>query len=859
MFGQSGGLRSGTGRSMARGAFGLLLIVFTMAVTVASAAAFNVTGVYNANYHCEAGWCAGSDFPAPGVHLEQARGSDVVIDPSGASGTLSGHVLTLHGGSSGSYEFDETITFSADGKTWSGPLSDSNGTSGTDTGVKISGPQESTVSGKIHDDRGSIAPGETVKLSGTSDEKEAISLTTTANPFGEYSFEVPAGNYAVTASGEMEEENGGSLAVAKKAGPPVAAGSIGSFAPDSGAPECEGEAKEATCTLSHLEEGKTETANFTYTYCTSKERLPNGKPPTRCPVIFIPGFLGSRLECASGEVWTNIPNPDFGDMGLLPDGKTNSGAAGSCSATIKPIPGLEGVVSTAAGADIYGAALAYLNKILPERAYAFTYDWRKSPVEALPALDEEVKSVLKATSAEHVILMAHSMGGLVTQAYISNPSYATNVIRAVTIGTPYWGAPKSHIALLTGKSGEPSFEAGLDQLIDLRSFNITESAMNNLQIAARTMQGLYWLYPSADYGHWLSIDGPGIRRGGRGGSEIDPWVTYLGGVSSLLDSAVSGHAALHGFHTNGVDYQIVVGTGVPTITDMEIHDDAAQVFPEMRVLFGSGDGTVPLKAATQGQAESPSPEVPIVPVCGIGHVGLPGAPSVQAGIEDFLLKGKAVGGAEHCGYHGVEVEIVKTKIAAGAKASATKPSPASQVTVTTASGATMTLAQAAQQELVQVLTFDGKVIIATDNHAPVTLKVSGSGTLLNITPISSTGKEGPGSVGKTSYYGPLNGTVALGESIPVTLDGKRLKPSHAIRPPHTIARITRHGHRFLVRLSIKGKARGVVTYTVIGKAKRSRYRKALLLTAKQLKKLSFASVDRYGDWEKLQKAHVPRR
>jgi pimeloyl-ACP methyl ester carboxylesterase len=840
---------------MARTVFVCLFVMLTMVVAAASASAFNVTGTYNVVYHCEVGWCAGTEFPAPGVVLEQAKGSTFVNAPPSASGTLNGHVLTLHG-AEGSYEFDESLTFAADGKSWSGTLSDSNGTSGLNVGLKVSGPShESTVSGKVHDDLGAIAPGVTVKLAGASDEKEAVSKTTTANLYGEYSFEVPAGEYAVTASGEMSEENGGSLTVAKKPGTAAGAGTIGTGAPGAGAPECEGDAKEATCTLKHLEEGATETANFTYTYCTSKERLPNGKAPTKCPVIFIPGFLGSRLECSSGEVWTNIPNPDFGDMRLLPNGKDNSGAPGSCSATVAPIPGQEGVVSTAAGADIYGAALAYLNKILPERAYGFSYDWRKSPTEALTALNEKVKHVLSDTGAGHVILMAHSMGGLVTQAYISNPSYAENVIRAVTIGTPYWGAPKSHIALLTGKSGEPSFEPGLDQLIDIRSFNVTEAATNTLQLAARTMQGLYWLYPSADFGHWLSIKGPGFTPVARGGSEIDSWVATLGGVPSLVDSAIAGHAALHGFHTNGVDYQIVVGTGVPTITNMEISEDAAQIFPEMRVLFGSGDGTVPIKAATQGQFESASPEVPIVPVCGIGHVGLPGAPSVQAGIEDFLTKGKPVDGSEKCGYHGIEIEIVKTKTAAGA--SATPPS--SQVTVVTASGASMTLAQANQQELVQVLAFNGKVIVATNNHVPVTLKLTGSGTLLKVRSISSTGKEGSGTSGPPSYYGPVKGTVTLGESVPVELNGKRLKPTHAIRPPHTIARITRRGHRFLVRLIAKSKAGGVVTYTVIGKDKRRLYRKPLLLTAKQLKKLRFASVDRFGDWEHLEKAPAARR
>lgn len=116
-------------------------LTFGLVVTPAIAAELNVSGTWNAVYRCEAGWCKGQDFPAPDNKLVQAPGSTHVQNGPDVEGTLNGHVLTLEGGSGG-YHFSETVTISEDGNSWSGPLSDNNGTSGTDTATRVSGGAE---------------------------------------------------------------------------------------------------------------------------------------------------------------------------------------------------------------------------------------------------------------------------------------------------------------------------------------------------------------------------------------------------------------------------------------------------------------------------------------------------------------------------------------------------------------------------------------------------------------------------------------------------------------------------------------------------------------------------------------------
>ncbi len=125
-----------------RGATGIAIcaaIIYGLAA-VASASALNVSGTWNANYHCEQGWCAGENFPAPGVVLVQPQGSNNVYNGGGELiGTLNGRELATHSGEAGGYEFTQVRYFSEDGKSWTGPLSDSHGTSGTDTGELVGG------------------------------------------------------------------------------------------------------------------------------------------------------------------------------------------------------------------------------------------------------------------------------------------------------------------------------------------------------------------------------------------------------------------------------------------------------------------------------------------------------------------------------------------------------------------------------------------------------------------------------------------------------------------------------------------------------------------------------------------------
>ena len=262
---------------------------------------------------------------------------------------------------------------------------------------------DALISGTVHDTYHKPIGGVLIKVSGETDEHTALSRTEPTNGTGEYSFELPPGEYTATPDGEPPKQNGGKMTVATTAG--TVGGGSGVPAATS-APVCSGTVNESICKLTHLAAGETGSASFTYTYCASAEDNPNGKPLTSCPIVFIPGFLGSRIVCNTGELWPNLPTGpgtltskvEFGQMLLEPDGITNAGAPESCSKDAHAVAGQAGLVGSAAGVDIYESLREYLNRIVshvyitPEDgAYAFPFDWRKSPLIASKALGTYVE------------------------------------------------------------------------------------------------------------------------------------------------------------------------------------------------------------------------------------------------------------------------------------------------------------------------------------------------------------------------------------------------------------------------------------------------------------------------------------
>jgi pimeloyl-ACP methyl ester carboxylesterase len=531
--------------------------------------------------------------------------------------------------------------------------------------------------------------------------------------------------------------------------------------------------------------------------------------PPAPPVIFIHGFLGSNIVCGPDELWPHLPTPQLPEMELARDGSTNAGCP-----TAGPVAGR--IVESALGSDVYGSTVAFLRDLHPDDFHLYAWDWRKNPEAAVAGLDALIDSV---RGDGKVVLMAHSMGGLVLRSYIENAARAAKVDRAVTIATPYWGAPKALFPFLYGVES-PGFST-LDAFLD-------DDDMREL---AKHLQGLFFLWPSARYGGWLSIEG---RPSPLSRAALLDFVEERDGNRSLLATALGAHAVrLDTLRTNGVDYQTVIGSGVHTIGSVEI--ESRLLLPDRDVVhvdWTNGDGTVPLRSAI---AATPAARRHFV--CGISHVPLPGAGSVTARLRGFLLDGDPIASLPVSGVlcepNGFALSVFALE--GGVFASQAAP------------GA-LTFEQAEQQGRLEMLSNGDQIEAATSSKAPLSLALAMRRGAVRIAPLKN------GRRGRARVYGPVGKgrlTISLGAKVAVKLNGKKVKArKDDKRAPKTRVRVTRRGGTAILRFKVKD-ASPVRTFVKAGKRVRQVKRRALRLPIARLRKgVRIQSIDAFGNAER---------
>lgn len=681
------------------------------------------------------------------------------------------------------------------------------------------------VEGTVRDRDDHPQEGITFTLTGTEYGGGDVSLTASSNTEGRYVFAgVKPGTYKVAASGDPDGENGGTLS---------AAGILGG--------SCPGQLVDGGC---QLDGAPNAPVNFVYTPCSAPERHPNDAPPTNCPIVFVPGFLGTRVVCGQEELWPGIIpfegefEAEFGKMALQSDGYTN---AGDACATAEAVPGREGLVALVAGQlDIYNGAATFLDTIAPDRWVAYTYDWRRAVPVSVAGLDAAIDALLEDTGATRVVLMAHSMGGLVSRAYIDDPAHADKVSRFLTLGTPYWGAPKTHFALLGGDTDQPgSAFADLDLLTDTA----------DLQRFARNAAGAFWLYPSANFGPWLSLSG--VEQGAAG---TNAWIAALGGTPALYDAARAGHATIDGFVTNGIDYRVMVGVGLPTVQHIGVREELVgekfvRIGQWADLTFASGDSTVPARSATQGATDTGTPlgeSVPIHYACGVGHVALPGDPGVDARVRKFLLRGEPIEGPENnCPYSGVQVRSFLIDILqAEARIRLSRASATAR-----GAGDTLPVLDAARRGLAGLHTVGDRTTVVLDTRTGAALDLGGGHQPLQVRTIDSAG-DGP-----WRSYAAGDGPLSIDTTGAVTSDGK---PARELKlkkkPPRTKARIKKKRDIYLVRLRTRAPNGVGATVYRIGADAVVRYEKPFPVTKEELARLEYASVDLFGTQEPWRRA-----
>ncbi|MGH3772175.1 MAG: esterase/lipase family protein [Pseudonocardiaceae bacterium] len=324
-------------------------------------------------------------------------------------------------------------------------------------------------------------------------------------------------------------------------------------------------------------------------------------------VVVIPGIMGSELkDTTTGQlIWGLRPSwyaRAWASRGVLRalmlTDDERAGRIGRVAATgLLRFPAFAPVL---AGFEPYTTLCDRIRAVVasPKAVLEFAYDWRL-PVEynasrlAAEAVEhlarwracpehEAARRIRPDDRPAQLVLVAHSMGGLLCRA-LALISGATDDVRAtITLGTPFDGAAKAMVLLSSGR-GAPLPRRRLRRL-------------------AATLPGLHDLLPM----YRCVDDGAEVRR------LIPADVAALGGDAELARAAQESHARLAQARLAG--HRAVIGTEQPTVSSLHLRDGVVRelhhsflVRPDgelvrdldgiLRRVPGRGDGTVPLNSA----------------------------------------------------------------------------------------------------------------------------------------------------------------------------------------------------------------------------------------------------------------------
>ncbi len=203
-------------------------------------------------------------------------------------------------------------------------------------------------------------------------------------------------------------------------------------------------------------------------------------PVRRIPIIVLPGIMGTRLTdpATNALVWnpTGTPLPRFAARGqnafaaatsrigdvtapLVPDDTHGCNNANSFNDFETQLLGgnIENFLNLIP--DFYADLVLTLEsqlraRLRPKgatpRVSCCGYDWRVSNDFAAARLATVVDGAMQAADGEKVILVAHSMGGLVARHFCANLGGEAKVAAVFLLGSPSLGAPASYGSLRNG-------------------------------------------------------------------------------------------------------------------------------------------------------------------------------------------------------------------------------------------------------------------------------------------------------------------------------------------------------------------------------------------------------------------------
>jgi pimeloyl-ACP methyl ester carboxylesterase len=174
----------------------------------------------------------------------------------------------------------------------------------------------------------------------------------------------------------------------------------------------------------------------------------------RRPLIFVPGFLGSRL-CRLDPADPGKPQVVWGTLGALSQFPTLlvSGSEPAGGDGIQPCGLVREIVYFGLFTqEVYGPVITHLSRLgyrEEHDLFVFDYDWRRSVFHNAERLAAFVREKVPDPS-QRVDILAHSMGGLVSRVYATELGGERRIGKLISAGTPFLGSVKVFQTLENG-------------------------------------------------------------------------------------------------------------------------------------------------------------------------------------------------------------------------------------------------------------------------------------------------------------------------------------------------------------------------------------------------------------------------
>jgi pimeloyl-ACP methyl ester carboxylesterase len=405
----------------------------------------------------------------------------------------------------------------------------------------------------------------------------------------------------------------------------------------------------------------------------------------RLPIIFLPGVAGTQLYNNSAaaraagqdryakQVWPLAPQALDGitryTLRLREDGKTPADNTKLGDIIVGDILRRSGIELSRAGMNFYGGMMKFIEdkglgyKERPQQSgekrnlFAFPYDWRLDNATHFTNLDKVIDYALEQNpNAKKVILLAHSMGGVIARAYIlSKPEWAAKVDSLITMGTPYWGAPKPYYAVVSGYNFD-------NDSVDREVMKILAQ---NFPAAYQLMPNYPFIEDGTNKRILTSDESNSIRY--KGMSDVTPPKQIVGSyketpgndwffnndpgfvklIQDFNDPRKIGTTVSPEPLPAGVKHYVIIGVGVKTLERYSMRDfRPPERFVELagrqvvlEPIFGDGDGTVPCEGAEISTATS-TYYIPYVTNWAFddssGHSELPANKTVQEIVGEII-------------------------------------------------------------------------------------------------------------------------------------------------------------------------------------------------------------------------------